>query len=730
MKQIINIQLGGRNITIEDAAAKKIQDYLEELRKHFSNENGREEIIADIESRFSELMFEKLRKGAPHITDADVEEMIATMGRPQDFEEGTTTESTTATETEPHLNFSYGDRKLYRDNNNQMLGGVCGGLAHWINVDPSIIRLLFAIVAFGSFGIGLLIYILLWIFLPVRNLEGYKGKRLFRDPDNKKIGGVASGLAAYFGKPAGTIRLIFLAPFLLSLINGLFNGPSNNGDFNVFSNVAVGSLCGTFLTAYIILWIVLPEAISTYEKMEMHGRPVDLNSIKDNVQQSMGGVKDRMKSWSKEVQDTATKFGRHSATYGQNFGREFGQVAGRSAKGIGHGIAVIIKAFFIIIAGTIIFSLFVAFLTVLFSGYAFAPFNNFLWTSENQQFLAWGTVLLLMGAPIVGGVIWLVRMVLNVTTPGAYLNYLFGGLWAIGWIFLVFFIASISKDFKRTETTETEVSINQPSGKKMILTVSQPELEYHQDFGWVRNGGAHAVGISLNKDTLKLSDISVQFEKSSDSFYHAVIERQAFGNTDEDAKARLNKIQYTVSLKDSVLDLQSGFAVDKNSKYRFQRVAVIVKVPVGAKVQLDPSINEKLNAMDFDGQGDRGGVQGIRRRRNYKNYASNTEYTMTADGRLKSANETVTTKSSKGGVDTGYRWTGAETNEKNNSQNVENKDYRYDNGADSTGKTDSATYRYNDGKPGTSNNSSKEELNKLLKQKEKELEELKKKIGR
>ncbi|MCD2424511.1 PspC domain-containing protein [Niabella pedocola] len=716
MKQIINIQLGGRSIAIEDSAAQKVQQYLESLRFHFSKEPGKEEIISDIEARFSELMFEKLRKGAPHITDEDVDEMIATMGRPEDFaEDAGTTGSNSG-----YTAFAAGSRKLYRDANNKVLGGVCSGVANWINIDPSIVRVLFAIIAFGGFGAGFLIYILLWIFLPSRNLEGYKGKRLFRNPDDKKIGGVASGIAAYFGKEANTVRLIFVLPFILSIINGIFS----HGDFDPFRGVFFSSLSGTFLTVYIILWIVLPEAISPYEKMEMHGQPVDLNSIKNNVQNSMGDVSSRLKNWGKEVQESAERLGNSSKTYSRNFGREFGNAAGKGARGVGHGIAVVIKAFFLIVFGTIIFSLFIGLMALLFSGYVFAPFNNFLWTSENQQFLAWATVLLFIGAPIVGAVIWLFRMILNVTTPGNYLNWLFGGLWAFGWIFLVLFISSISKDFKRAQTAELPVSITQPKNNKLILTVSQPELEFNGDFTWMQDRGDRVSGFSLNKDTLKLSDISIRFDKSTDSLYHVSVIRQSFGKTDEDALARLNKIQYTVQSSDSILDLASGFSVDKTSKYRLQRVQVVVQVPVGKKVQLDPSVNEKLNTLDIDVESGTSGIRRIRERRNYRFYSPNIAYTMMENGSLESENGPVESSTTTGGTDTSYRWREPAVSTDTAAKEPASGTYRY---PSATAAPDSGSYRYNGGtdKPV---NLSKEELNRLLQQKEKEIEDLRKKV--
>ena len=236
MKKIININLSGRVIPIEDIAYEKLQQYIESLRRYFANEEGRDEIINDIEGRIAELMSDKVRKGAESITDSDVEEIISSMGRVEDFEaadqeaaaSGTTASASSSAgansgsaTTDPGFTAPPPRRekgRLYRDTNDKFVGGVCSGIAAYMNVDPAIVRILFAIISFGGFGFGFLAYIILWIVLPPKDLEGFIGKRLYRNPDDRIIGGVAGGLAAYFGKRANTIRLIFAAPLILSLL--------------------------------------------------------------------------------------------------------------------------------------------------------------------------------------------------------------------------------------------------------------------------------------------------------------------------------------------------------------------------------------------------------------------------------------------------------------------------------------------------------------------------------
>jgi hypothetical protein len=86
MKKVININFQGRVIPIEESAYDMLKQYVDSLRKFFANEEGRDEIINDIEGRIAELFVESLKKGSTCITDDDVNAIIVSMGRPEDFE--------------------------------------------------------------------------------------------------------------------------------------------------------------------------------------------------------------------------------------------------------------------------------------------------------------------------------------------------------------------------------------------------------------------------------------------------------------------------------------------------------------------------------------------------------------------------------------------------------------------------------------------------------------------
>src|SRR5687767_1810994 len=339
MKKIININLSGRVIPIEDAAYEKLQGYIESLRRYFSKEEGRDEIINDIESRIAELLHEKVRKSASPITDEDVDGVIASMGRPEDFDEEAA--ETRDTKGQPQQQqFSYSEKKtrrrLYRDTSDKFIGGVCSGIAAYLNVDPAIVRILFAIIVLGTWFLGLMAYVIMWIVLPAKDVEGYAGKRLFRNPEGRIIGGVCSGLAAYFNKGTAGIRLIFLAPIFLNILINILD--DSRGNFIFFPNIALGSLSGTFIIAYIVLWIVLPEARSPYEKMEMRGEKVDVNTIRQNVKEGAGNMKDRMKTWGDEVKESAQGLGNKAKEFANTRGRAFAAEVSDTARRGGRGL--------------------------------------------------------------------------------------------------------------------------------------------------------------------------------------------------------------------------------------------------------------------------------------------------------------------------------------------------------------------------------------------------------
>ncbi|MBR9861415.1 PspC domain-containing protein [bacterium] len=163
MHKIIQINLAGQAISIDEVAYEKLRNYLDSVEKHFSNTDSGNEIFEDIEARIAEMFIQKIKAGKTFIDMAEVDETIEIMGSPSDMDQ----EAEEEAEPQYRQQKQYQDhsKKLFRDGDDKILGGICSGLAAYFGLDTSMVRLAF-ILAFIIFGFGLPIYILLWIVVP------------------------------------------------------------------------------------------------------------------------------------------------------------------------------------------------------------------------------------------------------------------------------------------------------------------------------------------------------------------------------------------------------------------------------------------------------------------------------------------------------------------------------------------------------------------------------------
>lgn len=160
MKKTFTINLGGTVFHIDEDAYELLDNYLNNLRIHFSKEEGAEEIVHDMELRISELFSERLREIREVITIKDVEEIITQMGKPEELS-GECEEEGHASETEEK-----GPRRLFRDGENKVIGGVCSGIAAYMDWDITMVRLLFLIFGFFMHGFFIIAYIVMWFVVP------------------------------------------------------------------------------------------------------------------------------------------------------------------------------------------------------------------------------------------------------------------------------------------------------------------------------------------------------------------------------------------------------------------------------------------------------------------------------------------------------------------------------------------------------------------------------------
>ena len=176
-------------------------------------------------------------------------------------------------------------------------------------------------------------------------------------------------------------------PLILGIITSIFRNAWF--DFDPAPVFFTGGFGGTLFVTYIILWIVLPEATTASEKLEMRGEKVDLESIKNTIKSDLEGFKDRAKDVGVEMREKAQEFARDVKQATQNFASEAGPVARRTGSGIGHVIGVLFKAFFLFFAGIMAFALIMFLIGLLFTGAGAFPFRHYLLTGFWQNFLGW-----------------------------------------------------------------------------------------------------------------------------------------------------------------------------------------------------------------------------------------------------------------------------------------------------------------------------------------------------
>lgn len=158
MKITVSINLGGYSFNIDEDAYAELKRYLKSLEIHFAGEESSSEILSDIEARMAELFRARLNNYKQVISMADVNEVTAIMGNPQDISdnEGPT----------PREKFSTpGAHRMYRDPDKRIIGGVCAGMGSYWDIEPWIIRGIFIFLTMAG-GMGVLIYLILYIVLP------------------------------------------------------------------------------------------------------------------------------------------------------------------------------------------------------------------------------------------------------------------------------------------------------------------------------------------------------------------------------------------------------------------------------------------------------------------------------------------------------------------------------------------------------------------------------------
>jgi phage shock protein PspC (stress-responsive transcriptional regulator) len=587
MKKVININFQGRILPIEEMAYENLKNYIETLRSYFEKEEGKDEIINDIECRVAELCEDRLKKGAVCITEADINLIIESIGRPADFEaqdgfEAQSSSSNTNYTSSPNEGQNNWDnvrpKRLYRDEQNKVLGGVCSGIANYFGLEPLLVRILWIFLI----GVNILGYLILWIAVPsssVKEVGGVK-KRLFRDIENKVIGGVCAGLSKYFGIKVWIIRILFLIPFIRLVFNFREIHLFQFWDAPDFPNFLDITFSPGSVFIYIVLWLVLPEAKTSADKLEMVGEKVDLNSIKNTIQNDMEGFSKRAQGWGSDLKNKYQS--EHSST-AQN-----GAAVNTSEKRkgvfyyVGRFITISIKAFVYFILGIIGISLLAALFGIGVAATAVMPLRKFLLEDGAQIWSVYGALLFFVWVPILGIVAAVIRKLAGYKKANVWVRSSFVALWVVGWILLFYFGSSLGHSFSKHNVPEEQtVSLVNPGVDYLEVTAS-PKLKYYEN-RWFQISPFDAFS---DEDTVYVRNLRIRIVQSKTDSFQVKVVKLSNGKTVQNANDLASKINFDLTQQDSLVYLDRGIAINKKDKFRNQHIIMTIAVPVGKRIKI------------------------------------------------------------------------------------------------------------------------------------------------
>ncbi|NER10900.1 phage shock protein C (PspC) family protein [Muriicola jejuensis] len=388
-------------------------------------------------------------------------------------------------------------------------------------------------------------------------------KKLYRDVDNKYIGGVCAGLEHYLGIDSLWIRLIF-----------------------IFFALATGF----GFIAYILLWILVPEAVTTSQKLDMRGEPVNISNIEKKIKEGYEGVAERVKGVDYE------KVGNQVKSSGRTFFDALGNLIMFFFKVIGKFIGVLL----IIIGAATLIGLFVGLFTVgtldiihipgmdLYS--IFGATETPVWVISLLTFLAVGIpffFLLYLGLKI---------LINNLKSIGNIVKFSLLGLWLISIIGLVVLgIQEASAHAYSGSTTESEVLYLPAEPDTLMIRPRSSELFDNQE-----NIGFNHMTLTYDENGEKLlfsDDFRFDITKSPDSLVQLKIRRHADGYSMADARERASNIRYSYALEGRTLSLDNFLTTAIDNKVRDQEVRVTLAIPAGTLIGFEPGMRRYIGRL-------------------------------------------------------------------------------------------------------------------------------------
>jgi phage shock protein PspC (stress-responsive transcriptional regulator)/uncharacterized membrane protein len=488
MKKTININLGGQPFIIDEQAYDILYRYFEALRQKFTNENEQKEILSDIEARVAEVFTQRLGKSRSVVNEEDVVYIISLLGRPEDIA-GEPDSTSVNQETKSAASFDS------------------------VYTSPA-------------------------------------EKKFFRDPDNKKVGGVISGLCHYFGWGDPTwIRVAIVAIIVISMMAKLGLGLP-------------------LAVIYLILLIVVPEANSSAEKLQMRGQPVTIQNIE------------------KEVRDAMTTAGNsiNSLVKDNNTRGKIGTVFMLIARGLGKLVLI----FVVMICALLMLVLAGSFFGLsLLSSSSLTEITHLVVSSRYTIMMFNIGLLLAVGIPLVSIMYDSIRYLTNSKVKNPILKRVLWSMWFVGIVILSFSTWTVFKYFASTDTVTQKVQLLTPSGGTLRVQLA----DTMGNMLAIRNNDddeistfVHVSGMTRTGYGFAFNDLKLEIAVSPDSNFY--VEKVAFsrGASFADANRNIQMMHYKFSQTDTTLNLDDKFELPKEGKWRGQKLKIRIYVPEGKHI--------------------------------------------------------------------------------------------------------------------------------------------------
>lgn len=542
MEKIINISYQDTLIPIDEGAYEKFVKYQEELKQFLSKEPEADEVFEDLKYRMYEILKSKLTPEHTFISHADVDEVIGIIGHPQDlYEAASGTDNANSSESKSNFSNTAEPKKLRRNQSDRMISGLCSGIANFFGMDALAIRLI-AIVLLIISPVATLVFYLLGYIIPREPLQTNTSRRLFRNPNDKILGGVCGGLATLFNKETWIFRIIFLLPIFVTIVG--------DGDFWWFS----GAMGGSSVVAYIILWIITPKANSQSDFMLMRGEAINLTNYNDPRWQ--------------EIQNKNNS--------GVN---SFFRV-----------LAFILVAFCLIV-------LIPTALSILIGGVLIHNLADIVLATPLLKVVFWISLIGFFALPVIAMMIWLVRRLMRLRRSPK-LKMIFGSLIALGFVATVFLAFSLFREMRSYKTITTSMPINTSSDTLYVKTMN--------DDGSTDDGTSYKVSsvgwnslVEDNGTSYDINAVMFKSKTSNDSVFKFEIIKSSLGSGRKDAIDKANAIKTQPYFDGSnTLYIPKYISFNKNTPYRGQHIKFVLHIPEGKTLIVDRSV-EGLNDFRF-----------------------------------------------------------------------------------------------------------------------------------